>query len=215
VTEAQDPNSALEMRASDTDRERAADRLRLAAGQGRLTMEELEERLECAYAAKTYAELEPILRDLPQTDSDGSYAPTPAAANLPARIGGTPSRKHRSIAIMSGAARRGAWVVPAKYNAFAFWGGVVLDLRHANYAQREVVIRASALMGGIEIIVPDDVHVHLEGIGIMGGYNETALDRQPPPGAPVIRVTGIVFWAGVQVKRVRVALEDKRGELSA
>jgi hypothetical protein len=172
-------------------------------------MDELEERLERAYGAKTYAELEPITRDLPETDSAETYAPRPVSANLPARIGGTPSRKRRSIAIMSGSVRRGAWVVPAKYNAFAFWGGVVLDLTNANFAQQEVVIRANAIMGGVEIIVPDDVTVHLEGTGFMGGYNETPADRQPPPGAPIVRVTGIAFWAGVQVKRKHVKPEDK------
>jgi len=200
VTDAQDPNAALEMRASDADRERVAERLRVAAGHGRLTMDELEERLERAYGAKTYAELEPIIRDLPDTDAGANYAPGAAAALSP-RVGGTPSRKRWSIAVMSGATRRGNWVVPPRYNAFAFWGGVVLDLREASYAQQETVIRANALMGGIEIIVPDDVNVHLEGVGIMGGYDETGATRQTPPGAPIVRVTGIAFWAGVQVKR--------------
>jgi hypothetical protein len=201
VTDAQDPNAALEMRASDADRERVAERLRVAAGHGRLTMDELEERLERAYGAKTYAELEPIIRDLPDTDAGANYAPGAAAAALSPRVGGTPSRKRWSIAVMSGATRRGNWVVPPRYNAFAFWGGVVLDLREATYTQQETVIRANALMGGIEIIVPYDVNVHLEGVGIMGGYDETGATRQPPPGAPIVRVTGIAFWAGVQVKR--------------
>jgi hypothetical protein len=212
VTDAQDPNAALEMRASDADRERIAERLRVAAGHGRLTMDELEERLERAYGAKTYAELEPIIRDLPDTDAGSSYVPGASTALSP-RVGGTPNRKRWSIAVMSGATRRGTWVVPPRYNAFAFWGGVVLDLREASYAQQETVIRANALMGGIEIIVPDDVHVHLEGIGIMGGYDETSATRQPPPGAPVVRVTGIAFWAGVQVKRKSAPKADQAREL--
>ena len=53
------------LRASDADRERIANVLREAAGDGRLTMAELDERLDAVYAAKTYAELEPITHDLP------------------------------------------------------------------------------------------------------------------------------------------------------
>jgi Domain of unknown function (DUF1707)/2TM domain len=54
-----------ELLASDADRERAAERLRAAAGDGRLTPVELEERLEDAFSARTEAELEPLVADLP------------------------------------------------------------------------------------------------------------------------------------------------------
>jgi DUF1707 SHOCT-like domain/2TM domain len=51
--------------ASDADRERVAERLRAGAGEGRLTPAELEERLESAFSARTDAELEPLVSDLP------------------------------------------------------------------------------------------------------------------------------------------------------
>jgi hypothetical protein len=201
-----EPDSALEMRASDTDRERVADQLREAAGHGRLTMDELDERLERAYGAKTYAELTPLVRDLP---ASGTSTPLPVPASAPgtgtglARVGGTPGRRRWSVAIMSGSTRRGRWVIPGRYNAFAFWGGVVIDLRDANLAQRETVIRAHAVMGGVEIIAPEDVDVHVEGFGLMGGYDDSTSSQvqAPPPGAPVVRVTGIAFWGGVSARR--------------
>lgn len=201
MAEPQDQNAAMEMRASDTDRELVADQLREAAGHGRLTMDELEERLELAYGARTYAELQPLTRDLP---SPGTTAPlpAPAAGTSTAKIGGTPGRRW-SIAIMSGSTRRGRWVVPRRYNAFAFWGGVVIDLRDANFAQQETVIRANAIMGGIDIIAPPDLDVRVEGFGLMGGYDDsTPSHLDPPPlGGPIVRVTGIAFWAGVNVRR--------------
>jgi hypothetical protein len=58
--------SAPELRAADVDRERIADRLRVAAGEGRLDAAELEERLERALSAQTYAELDALVGDLPQ-----------------------------------------------------------------------------------------------------------------------------------------------------
>jgi Domain of unknown function (DUF1707) len=64
-----------ELRASDADRERVADRLRAAGGEGRLSPDELEERLEAAFAARTEAALAPLTADLP--------APAARAARTP------------------------------------------------------------------------------------------------------------------------------------
>jgi hypothetical protein len=57
-----------ELLASDADRERVAERLRTAAGEGRLTADELEERLELAFSGRTGAELEPLVADLPAAE---------------------------------------------------------------------------------------------------------------------------------------------------
>jgi hypothetical protein len=53
------------LRASDADRERVADRLREAAAEGRILTEELEQRLEASFAARTYGQLDAVLADLP------------------------------------------------------------------------------------------------------------------------------------------------------
>src|SRR5207302_7912443 len=62
------PQSDPTLRASDADRERVAERLREHAGAGRLSMDELSERLETVFAARTLGELEPPLADLPSTE---------------------------------------------------------------------------------------------------------------------------------------------------
>ena len=67
----------LDHRASDAEREATADRLRVAGGDGRLDPEELEERLDAAYSAKTVGDLAALTRDLP--------APPPARASVPER----------------------------------------------------------------------------------------------------------------------------------
>jgi hypothetical protein len=53
------------LRASDADRDRIAERLRHATGEGRLLAEELEERLEQTFAARTYGELDAVVADRP------------------------------------------------------------------------------------------------------------------------------------------------------
>jgi hypothetical protein len=58
----------VELRAADADRERTAETLRVATAEGRLSTEELEERLEAALAARTLAALEPLVADLPKAE---------------------------------------------------------------------------------------------------------------------------------------------------
>src|SRR5437868_3542350 len=171
------PSGTPKMRASDADREQAAHVLREAAGDGRLTLEELDERLDAVYAAKTYAELSPITRDLPVPGTSTPPAPPSGVDFRP--VEGAPSWRG-GIGIMSGFQRSGVWNVPRRFAAFTFWGGGRIDLREARFAEGEVTIRALAVMGGVEIIVPDDLSVHVKGIGIMGGFDQ----RASGPGVP-------------------------------
>jgi hypothetical protein len=186
-----------EMRAGDSDRDRVAQVLRDAAGEGRLTLEELDERLDAVYAAKTYADLEPLTRDLPVAGTPAAPAPHTGADRRP--VDGAPSWSS-GIGIMSGFTRTGVWNVPRSFTAFAFWGGGKIDLREARFTGAEVTIRAFALMGGVEIIAPEDITVHVKGIGIMGGFDHGA-SAAGAPGSPTVVVKGFAFWGGVDVKR--------------
>jgi hypothetical protein len=193
MTELSGPADRSLMRVSDADRDQAAQVLREAAAQGRLSMDELDERLELAYAAKTYADLAPVTRDLPQPGA------APGTAVPAGRIGGTPRNK-LSIAIMSGARRRGSWVLPRSYVAVAVMGGVELDLREARFSEPEVTLHAYTLMGGIEITVPEDIEVDVSGIALMGGFDHHA-SSPGVPGAPRLKVIGFALMGGVDVKR--------------
>jgi len=185
------------MRVSDADRERTADVLREAAGQGRITFDELDERLGSAYAARTYADLEIVTRDLPGPGA--VIGPATPGGFPPERTGGSPGMKF-SVAIMSASRRAGPWVVPPTYVAFALMGGVELDLRQARFSEPEVTIQAYALMGGIEITVPEDIEVDVSGIGFMAGFDHSA-SGPGVPGAPRLKVIGFALMGGVDVKR--------------
>ena len=203
-----------EFRASDTDRERVAEVLRDALAEGRLDMEEFEERLEATYRARTYGELAPITRDLPAA----SVAP-PAVSMVKdhtengswaGRIVGGEGSSTWAVAVMSGFQRRGRWTVPRRFNCFAFSGGGEIDLREADFADREVEINCIAIMGGMNIIVPPGVEVVVRGIGIMGGFDHREEGVRGEPGAPRVIVTGFAFWGGVGVERKLTKAERQR-----
>jgi uncharacterized membrane protein len=187
-----------QMRISDADRNQVAEILREAAGDGRIDLAELDERLEATYAAKTYAELVPITRDL-----------APAVARQAAVTKGV--ERERAVAIMGGVERRGAWTVPEQFSLFCFWGGAELDLRQAQFSAPEVTLTVNALMGGANIIVNQSTQVIMHGVGIMGGYSGPRSDSQTHLGAdsPVVHVKGVAIMGGVSVVRKRMPGEDK------
>ncbi|MER5938024.1 MULTISPECIES: DUF1707 domain-containing protein [unclassified Streptomyces] len=195
-----------ELRASDADRERVAEVLRDALAEGRLDMEEFEERLDATYKARTYGDLAPITRDLP----DGVVAVPKvdmvkkSGAPLGSwgeRIVGGEGSSTWGVAVMSAFQRKGRWTAPKRFNCFAFWGGGEIDLREANFADRVIEINCVAIMGGIEVIVPPGVEVEVRGIGIMGGFDQREDGAPGDPGAPRVIVTGFAFWGGVGVER--------------
>lgn len=110
-----DPYDPGRMRVSDDDRHRVAEILREAAAEGRIDIDELGERLESTYAARTYADLVPITVDLPVTAPGQPVVPRsrPAGPVLPA------ARHDASFAIMGGTSRKGVWEVGPTHTAFA------------------------------------------------------------------------------------------------
>lgn len=183
------------LRISDEERHKVAEILRVAAGEGRIDLEELDERLEATYAAKTYADLVPITLDLP------AHRDQPASRSAGNVVPGPRSERH--LAILSGLERKGVWIVPERFSVFTMMGGATLDLREAQFAAREVVITVNAFMGGAEITVSPHVNVVIEGTGIMGGYSgpSSLVRAQLDEESPTVRVRGVAIWGGVSVKR--------------
>jgi hypothetical protein len=201
------------LRASDADRERVAEILREAAGDGRVSMEELDERLDAVYAAKTYAELEPITRDLPDPGTPNMPARATAPAGDPARFGGVPT-SHTAVAILGGFSRRGDWVVPKQFTAVAILVGGEVDLREARFSEPVVTLNVVAIMGGVEITVPEDATVRVTGIGIMGGFDHGS-SGSGASGGPTIVINGVAIMGGVDVKRKKPKKSRPEAELDA
>lgn len=187
------------LRISDADRHRVAEILREAAGEGRLEIDELDERLEATFAARTYADLVPITHDLPVARP--AQAPVPRPAATPAT--GSATRYDSSYAVMSGVDRKGVWEVGPTHTALSVMGGIDIDLREAVFTSPEVVITANTLMGGIDVIVDAHTRVIVEGVGIMGAFEQSRDKVEPRLSAdsPVVRVRGVAIMGAVSVVR--------------
>jgi hypothetical protein len=130
------------VRASDAEREAAIGRLRDAAAEGRMTFEELADRIEAAARAVTREDLERLTEDLPAAPA---ATPSTDVARLPTR----------TSTVLGDVRRAGAWTVPAGGKWESLFGDVVLDLREARVSGPEVRIDAGTIFGDVDLLVPE------------------------------------------------------------
>jgi hypothetical protein len=187
------------LRASDADRERAVRTLREGATHGRLTFDELAQRTELAYEAATGTELQRLVADLPQAEPDVEVVPA------------APGRLRRwNVAVLGGCERRGRWRPSPRSVALAILGGVELDLRDATIEGDELVLTAVAILGGIEIVVPEGIGVDMGGFALLGGNEHQQGDVPVRPGTPVVHVRAFSLLGGIEVKARRGGDERRR-----
>ncbi len=206
---------------------------------------ELETRLEMVHRATSTEQLQLIVADLapapvPPKRALGASAPGAsqlgASAAAVSRVPTPPTsispdlamrptlpddriRDHSVIVgIMGGGERSGSWI-PARNNwAVGVMGGCELDFRDAQLGSGVTEVRVLAMMGGVEILVPPDVHVECSGMGIMGGFGVSTHYRPPAhPDAPILRVTGVAIMggAGVTVRYPGETAREARYRLKA
>jgi hypothetical protein len=184
-------NDAL--RASHADRDRVAEVLRMAAGDGRLSPEELDERLERALTAKTYAELASLTTDLP---APGTVVP--GAAMAPAAGSGLVSAPEPKdlvrIEVGSGTARRERrWVVPKQMDIKVTSGHVTLDFTQAVITQPVLYVDADVRSGHLTFITKPGIVVDVDDVSVRSGHVKVNTPwGETVPALLRIEVTGSV-----------------------
>jgi hypothetical protein len=194
-----EPSATPALRASDADREHTAGLLRHAAGEGRLTMEELDERLHQAFAARDRAELERLVADVVPRGAGELHPPGAPAGRVVVREGEGGTRW--LLSIMSGRDRRGRWRLAERCVNVNVWGGSDLDLTQAELSARSSVLWVVSIMGGAEIRVPEGLNVEVSELAIMGGNDVRLGDALPDPGGPVLHVRMFTLMGGADVRR--------------
>jgi len=186
------PSNSPDLRASHDDRDRVVEQLRVAAGDGRLSAEELDERLELALSARTYADLVPLTADLPAAADAASAALAPLAG---AQLAGRAAPKDLArIDCGSGHARRdGQWVVPRRLEVKVTSGHVRLDFTRAIISEPVLELVAEVKSGHLQIITRPGIAVEAGEVSVRSGHVSV---RAPWQGSvPVqlhIDVTGSV-----------------------
>ncbi|WAZ26461.1 DUF1707 domain-containing protein [Streptomyces cinnabarinus] len=147
-----------ELRASHADRDRVVDVLRIAAGDGLLTAEELDERLEVALSARTLSELAVLTADLPAVSTADGVAAEVAEPKDVVRID----------QVFSGAVERtGRWVLPRRLELAVTWCDVTLDFTEAVITQDTLRIDVAMAGKSLTLVTRPGVEVDVDGLALL------------------------------------------------
>lgn len=186
------------MRASHDDRDRVVEQLTAAAGAGRLTPEELDERLELALTARTFGELEVLLRDLPPVPGMRP-APAPEAKELV-----------RLEAHSGKVERAGRWAVPRRMEVSLRSGTAMIDLTESVIRYPVLDLKVALRSGVLTLIVPDGIRVDVDDVTIRSGVIRNRVrPRADTPERLVVQVSGAVDSGVIAVRGPRRGLRKR------
>jgi len=191
------------IRASDAERDATVIRLREAMAEGRLTLDDFSQRTDSALTALTRDQLAEVVADLPAHHSTG-YVAAPAVVATPWVVG-----------VLGSSQRNGRWRVGHELHAVSVMGECKIDLRQAVIDAPLIVVDALAIMGTVEVIVPEGVQVDLQGIAIMGAKTMRMSDAPILEGAPVVRITGLALMGEIKVRNQPTLFEKAWKRLSS
>jgi Domain of unknown function (DUF1707) len=186
------PEASPAVRASDRERDAVVQRVQQAFAEGRLDDTEFDERMRAALTARTHADLDVLLSDLPAETS--APVPAPAAAGR-----GSSGPGRLAIALKSSVRRGGRWRVPEKYTAVVYKGSGWLDLRAAELSGPVTTLVAVAYKSQVTILVPPGLRVEMTGFGVTQGADEDDPGYRLPADAPVIHVRGVAYKGTVEI----------------
>jgi hypothetical protein len=186
-----------DLRASHDDRDRVVELLRVAGGDGRLTAEELDERVGAALTARTYGELTALVSDLPAA---------------PGSVVGAPDAKPKEmlrIECRSGSARReGRWLVPQRMEVRVTSGSVTLDFTEAVVTWPSLQIDAEVRSGTLTLVTKPGIVVDADDVAIRSG--NVKVDAPWGSGVPVLLRISVSGKVGSGTIRARPPRPPRR-----
>ena len=194
------------LRASHDDRDRAVEMLRVAAGDGRITAEELDERVGAALTARTYGELAALISDLPAAPGSLPLVPGSPAGAAPA-----PKDLVRIECDTSNARRDGPWLVPRRLEVRVNLGNVTLDFTEAVISWPSLEIDADIQTGSLVLVTAPGILVSTDDLAI--NTSTVKVDTPWGPEAPVrfrIDVSGRVSIGTITARPPRPARRPRR-----
>ena len=179
------PDDMPDLRASHADRDRVVDMLRIGGGDGRLSAEELETRLESALSARTLGELARLTADLPIA----------------------PAVKGKDVLVVEQHGgryvREGRWPVPSRIELRTQECRVTLDFTHAVITSTVLRIETNMVHGKLFIVSLPDIVIDTDGLHLT--YSKLKLHPENAAADPRLRIefVGKLLHAKVIEQRPR------------
>ena len=184
------PSDITAQRAADVDRDAIADRLRIAAREGRLEPWELDDRIGQAYRAKTYGDLAALVADLPAQPPFGSYPGIGLEPDTLVLRTTTPNIK-----------QAGHWIVPQRITAESTTGWITIDFTQASCAYREVIVEVVTQTGWIQLVLPEGWAARVGPLSTYTGHISNRAAQTADLGAPTVIVTGHPLFGYIKIRQ--------------
>lgn len=188
------------LRASDAERHQTIEELRRHAGEGRLTLEELTQRIDSASTARTRGELDRVVADLPAT---GTAAPAPSRRK---------ATRFTGVAF-GDVQRKGRWRVAPQSRLLVAFGNADIDLRDAQIEGSEATITAFIAFGNADFYVPEGVDVDHGGLAVFGARGDYGSDAVPSAEAPLLRIRVYTIFGNSDLWRIPAGVKGTFREL--
>jgi hypothetical protein len=181
------------------ERERVIQLLSDHFANDRLSLEELETRIELSYKASSTADLQRLTADLP------SVAASPVPASLPTdELAVIAPDRERLFSVMSETRRRGGWIVPQRLDLIALMSDTTIDLTQAVLPTGIIDIHVRSICAAVKIVVPPGIQVVSRLSSLMSSVRGSG---EPNVGGgeewktgTVVRLSGWALMAEVQTK---------------
>ncbi len=194
----------------DLSRERVVSVLQEQFEHSRIDVHDYDRRSRLAQLAESPDDLKAAVTGLaiPRMDHPpvpaepiAPAAPAAEEAELPA-VSEETEGYTSMISVFSAAIRKGSWRPAPKTRVVSVFGGAELDFRNAVLQPGENHFKFVSVFGGAAVIVPPDLYVEVNGLGVFGAFSEsgTALDRPAREGDPWLKITGVAVFGGVDIK---------------
>lgn len=175
-----------DLRVSDAEREHVVSLLNKAVGRGLITLDEFTSRTDNALAAKTRAELNAVLIDLP-----GMVNSEIAVAGGPLELKNT----------LSSTSRKGFWAVPREMVIRNWMGSTKLDFTEADIPHAVVSIELDVTAGDVKLLVPEGSTADINAVAVAAGELKSKIGDHA--GSPHFVLTGSVRAGSVLVRNKR------------
>lgn len=193
MTDSPENDPAKTFRIGHKERDEAIELLREAVGDGRITVEELDERMEKVQAARFPIDLDEVLSDLTTSLPSDRFRPghglmrsTPVSRAI--EIG-------QPLVIKAGwesELRRGRWQVPPSIRCEPSMSNIELNFLEVDTDLEVIDVEVIAGMGSVVIVVPDDWGVNIDDLSKSWGSVKSVVDAVPGGRRPTISVGGSV-----------------------
>jgi Cell wall-active antibiotics response 4TMS YvqF len=119
---------------------------------------------------------------------------------IPAEL--VPERRG-AVAFLSTTNREGDWILPRLFRVVAFMGNMELDLTSVRIGPGESHIEIRCIFGNVEITVPPDIRVEVDGHPFIGSFElSRSAASAASPDTPLLRITGSAVMGAVTISVV-------------